>query len=271
MASQSISGGRSRATNATPLATVVANTAKGNRRRAARGRVCSNTSPQPKTNIPRGRPWTAGWKMKKAVLKPAAARASALSNHHGLARSRRNHRATLSMTCRYRHRATVTSTHRRQPLVHPEATSQVFHRCTPSSRGPRLVECVSGHKSRARSGRSRPAAGIRPTRTWPSPPPPRCSSPAWCQRQPGDHPKAPTRTGANLQLAIEGGHPLPHADQTVTGPRPAVAGRWHGAPAIVDDLHRDVLVAVADCDLGVGWAGVLDYVGQGLLDDPIGG
>ena len=35
---------------------------------------------------------------KKAVLKPAAARASALSNHHGLARSHRNHRATLSMT-----------------------------------------------------------------------------------------------------------------------------------------------------------------------------
>jgi len=60
--------------------------------------VCSNTSPHPKTNLPRGRPLNAGSKTKMAVLKPAAARASALSNHHGLARSRRNHLATLSMT-----------------------------------------------------------------------------------------------------------------------------------------------------------------------------
>jgi hypothetical protein len=45
----------------------------------------------------------------------------------------------------------------------------------------------------------------------------------------------------------------------------AVAGRRRDAPAVVADLHRDLLVAVADHHLRAGWAGVLDHVGQRLL------
>jgi hypothetical protein len=92
-------------------------------------------------------------------------------------------------------------------------------------------------------------------------PPPRAA-----ERPPGTS----TWAGTSLQIAAERLDSLAHPDQAVTGPDPAVADRGHRASTIVDDLHRDILVAVADHHLGAGRAGVLDHVGQRLLDDPVG-
>jgi hypothetical protein len=88
---------RSRVANASPLATHVASTAKGNRRRAASGKVCSNASAYPKASVPRGRPQPTS-STKKIVLTPAATSASPLSNTQALAGSRRTHRTAPSMT-----------------------------------------------------------------------------------------------------------------------------------------------------------------------------
>jgi hypothetical protein len=86
------------AANASPLATLIANTAKGNRRRAASGSVCSNTSAYPRTTVERGRPGrsTSISSVNKPVLKPAATSASALSNNQDLAGSRRDPPAPLA-------------------------------------------------------------------------------------------------------------------------------------------------------------------------------
>jgi hypothetical protein len=84
-------------------------------------------------------------------------------------------------------------------------------------------------------------------------------------------PEASIRAGADLQVAAEHLDPFAHADQAVTGACPAVADRGHRAAAVVGHLDPDVLVTVADHDLGAGRAGVLDHVGQGLLHDPVGG
>jgi hypothetical protein len=83
---------RSRVANASPLATHVASTAKGNRRRAASGKVCSNASAYPNASMPRG---GVGWavfmkSVNMSVLTPAAASASPLSNTQALAGSRRD-------------------------------------------------------------------------------------------------------------------------------------------------------------------------------------
>jgi hypothetical protein len=43
------------------------------------------------------------------------------------------------------------------------------------------------------------------------------------------------------------------------------------AAAGIRDLQGDQAVLVADCDLRAGGPGVLERVGQGILDDPVGG
>jgi hypothetical protein len=63
--------------------------------------MCSNTSPYPKANLPRGGPLPTGMETNRAVAKPAATGPSPLSNTHELAGSRRTHRTAPSMTRRY--------------------------------------------------------------------------------------------------------------------------------------------------------------------------
>jgi hypothetical protein len=58
--------------------------------------VCSNTSPYPKANLPRGRPLPTG--METNGAKPAATSASMLSNTQALAGSRRDPLARCFMT-----------------------------------------------------------------------------------------------------------------------------------------------------------------------------
>jgi hypothetical protein len=67
-------------------------------RRAANGKVCGNTSPDPKANLPRGGPLPTGIETSRAVAKPAATSASPLSNTHELAGSRRTYRTAPSRT-----------------------------------------------------------------------------------------------------------------------------------------------------------------------------
>jgi hypothetical protein len=66
-----------------------------------------------------------------------------------------------------------------------------------------------------------------------------------------------------LELAVEHGGPLAHPDQPVAG-APAAAR----AAAVVRDLQGDQVVLVADGDLRAGGPGVLERIGQRLLDDP---
>jgi hypothetical protein len=75
-----------------------ARTAPRNPRRPANGKVCGNTIPYPKANLPRGGPLPTGIETSRAVAKPAATSASPLSNTHELAGSRRTHRTAPSMT-----------------------------------------------------------------------------------------------------------------------------------------------------------------------------
>ena len=91
-----------RAANANPLATQRASTVPGNRRRAASGNVCTNTSAQPKASMPTGTPLPTGTETnigtKRAVAKPAATNANALSNTQALVGSRRDPLARSFMT-----------------------------------------------------------------------------------------------------------------------------------------------------------------------------
>ena len=100
--------------------------------------------------------------------------------------------------------------------------------------------------SRAHACSARPSTGMR-ART--SKPPP--------ARRPG------------VQLAAEDAHALAHADEPVAAAAHA-AGRAGPGPAVAD-LQLDVLAAVADVHLGRRGAGVLDGVGDRLLDDAVGG
>ena len=90
MATPRKTGGRPRIANASPLTTVVANTTKGNTRRTASGRVCSNASAYPRASRPRGKPSPTNSTTKKIVLTPAATSASPASNTQALAGSRRH-------------------------------------------------------------------------------------------------------------------------------------------------------------------------------------
>jgi hypothetical protein len=138
MATPSMTGGRSRAANANPLATTRASTVPGNRRRATSGKVCSNTSAHPKTNLPRGRPRSGGSNTYPTAGRLAATSASALSNTQALAGSRRDPPARSVMTRRYRHRTSVTSPHMRQPTYtqrRPPMSSTAVLRVTPDDEG----------------------------------------------------------------------------------------------------------------------------------------
>jgi hypothetical protein len=64
-----------------------ASTAPRNPRRLANGKVCGNTSPDPKANLPRGGPLPTGIETSRVIAKPAATSASPLSNTHELAGS----------------------------------------------------------------------------------------------------------------------------------------------------------------------------------------
>jgi hypothetical protein len=72
---------------------------------------------------------------------------------------------------------------------------------------------------------------------------------------------------AGVHRAAEGGDPLAHAGQSVP---------WHepcggGAVAVVIDAHGQFLVVVVQLDRRRGRAGVASDVGEGFLDDAVGG
>src|SRR5450756_1872556 len=78
--------------------------------------------------------------------------------------------------------------------------------------------------------------------------------------------EAALRARARLELSPERGDSLAHAHEA------AAAGDAGGDPAaVVDDLDREHVVLVTYADGDARLAGVLERVGQRLLDDAVGG
>ena len=75
----------------------------------------------------------------------------------------------------------------------------------------------------------------------------------------------PLGSPAGVEAAAVEGDPLAHADQAVA----AADRRVRRACAVVGDLELERVGAVADADRRVRVAGVLERVGQRLLDDPV--
>jgi hypothetical protein len=136
------------AANASPLATLVASTATGNRRRAASGRVCSRASAYPRTTTPLASPLRDSSDANRLTLRAAAAAARTLSNTFGLARAGGGRLARSCMPRPYRRRAPATSTRSRHPHVlpggHPAATTATDRPRSPT-RVTRLAQPGHGH------------------------------------------------------------------------------------------------------------------------------
>ena len=68
------------------------------------------------------------------------------------------------------------------------------------------------------------------------------------------------------QLPAEQGHALAHPDESVAR---ALSVDRRGAVPVVDDLKFQGIRYVAQADLGPRGVGVLERVGERLLDDPV--
>ena len=83
-------------------------------------------------------------------------------------------------------------------------------------------------------------------------------------------PKPPSASGTGRERATVDLDPLPHADQAVTGARRRQRGGR--APPVVGDLDRQLVGLVGDAHRGRRRrAGVLEHVGERLLDDAVDG
>ena len=73
-----------------------------------------------------------------------------------------------------------------------------------------------------------------------------------------------------LQYTVVQGHSLLHADQAVAALERSREQWRRRSPAVVLDFHVQGVGQVAHRHPGRGSAGVLDGVGEGFLNDPVG-